>query len=186
MRMTMAIFIGAVALAPVPVLSAGPSDHGRHTGHAGHAGHDMSTPYAGQQDRAIKSLSGKDIDDLRNGRGWGLARAAELNGMPGPVHVLELSAEIGLSPSQVTAITGHFNAMKAKAVPLGKTLIEREARLERAFASRDIDGPKLKALLSDIAAARSELRFVHLAAHLETPAILSPAQIKAYNKLRGY
>lgn len=175
-----AIFIATVALAPVQTLAAGSSAH------SGHAGHGAAKPYAGQQHRAIKSLSAKDIDDLRNGRGWGLAKAAELNGMPGPVHVLELRREIGLSASQITAIEAHFNAMKAKAVPLGKTLIEHEARLERAFASGDIDGAKLKALLSDIAATRGELRFVHLAAHLETPAILSPDQIKTYNRLRGY
>jgi hypothetical protein len=72
--------------------------------------------------------------------------------------------------------------MKTKAIPLGIRLIELEARLERAFASRDIDPPKLKMLLSDIAATRGDLRFVHLA----TPAVLSLDQIKTYNRLRGY
>jgi hypothetical protein len=154
--------------------------------HDGHAGHTAEVPYAGQQNHAIKSLSKKDIDDLRNGRGWGLAKAAELNGMPGPAHLLELRKEIGLSPSQVATIERRFEAMKTKAIPLGIRLIELEARLERAFASRDIDPPKLKMLLSDIAATRGDLRFVHLATHLETPAILSLDQIKTYNRLRGY
>ncbi|MBT5811415.1 MAG: hypothetical protein HOI19_13655 [Rhodospirillaceae bacterium] len=178
MRMITAIFMAALVFAPMQAFAAG--------SHTGHAGHKSSAPYAGQQDRAIKSLSAKDIDDLRNGRGWGFAKAAELNGVPGPVHLLELRTEIGLTPSQIAAIKGQFKAMKAKAVPLGKTLIEREALLERAFASGDIDSAKLKALLADIAVARRDLRFVHLATHLETPAILSPDQIKTYNRLRGY
>ena len=48
--------------------------------------HGAQTPYSGMQDRAIKSLSDNDIKELRRGGGWGLALAAELNGMPGPTH----------------------------------------------------------------------------------------------------
>jgi hypothetical protein len=33
---------------------------------------------------------------------------------------------------------------------------------------------------------RSELRVVHLGAHLETRALLSAAQVGRYNELRGY
>ena len=35
------------------------------------------SPYAKQETRPIKTLSTKDIDDLQNRRGWGLAKAAE-------------------------------------------------------------------------------------------------------------
>ena len=42
-------------------------------------------PYAGQQTRAIKALSDDDIAALRAGEGMGMAKAAELNGYPGPV-----------------------------------------------------------------------------------------------------
>jgi hypothetical protein len=48
------------------------------------------------QSRAIKSLSDNDINELRRGGGWGLALAAELNGMPGPAHLLELKDKIPL------------------------------------------------------------------------------------------
>src|ERR1043166_1905183 len=44
------------------------------------------SPYAGQQSREIKSLSDQEIDGLKNARGLGLAKAAELNGYPGPRH----------------------------------------------------------------------------------------------------
>ena len=46
-----------------------------------------ASAYAGQQSRAIKSLSEQDVDDLLAGRGAGFAKAAELNGYPGPAHV---------------------------------------------------------------------------------------------------
>ena len=47
-------------------------------------------PYAGLEARAIKSLSAADVQELRRGGGWGLALPAELNGVPGPAHLLEL------------------------------------------------------------------------------------------------
>ena len=50
-----------------------------------------AAPYAGYQQRPIKALSEQQIADLRAGRGMGLALAAELNGYPGPVHVLALA-----------------------------------------------------------------------------------------------
>jgi hypothetical protein len=64
---------------------------GADTPHAGHqAPQSFASPYAGQETRRIKSLSEQDIDELRQGRGWGLAKAAELNGLPGPAHLLEM------------------------------------------------------------------------------------------------
>jgi hypothetical protein len=57
-------------------------------------------PYAGLQARPIKALSEQQVADLRAGRGMGLALAAELNGYPGPLHVLELSKELDLGQSQ--------------------------------------------------------------------------------------
>jgi hypothetical protein len=53
------------------------------------------------QERAIKSLSDADIKALRRGEGWGLALPAELNGMPGPAHLLELKDQIPLSQYQI-------------------------------------------------------------------------------------
>jgi hypothetical protein len=58
------------------------------------------TPYAGQQGRPIKALPDEDIAALRKGEGMGLAKAAELNGYPGPAHVLTLAARLGLTESQ--------------------------------------------------------------------------------------
>jgi len=55
------------------------------------------TPYAGMQTRPIKALSEQQVADLGAGRGTGLALAAELNGYPGPSHVLELADKLDLS-----------------------------------------------------------------------------------------
>jgi len=43
---------------------------------------DLSSPYAGQETREIRTLSEEDIRQLQKGEGWGLAKAAELNGLP--------------------------------------------------------------------------------------------------------
>src|SRR5258708_12736969 len=62
--------------------------------------HPETSPYAGMQTRPIKALSEQQVADLQAGRGMGLALAAELNGYPGPSHVLELADKLGLSAEQ--------------------------------------------------------------------------------------
>src|ERR1700731_5463395 len=81
------------------------------------------TPYAGMQTRAIKALSEQQVADLGAGRGMGLALAAELNGYPGPSHVLELADKLNLSADQRAEIQRLFESMRAEAVPLGSKLI---------------------------------------------------------------
>ena len=80
-------------------------------------GHAQTSPYAGQQSREVKSLSAQDIDDLLNGRGMALAKAGELNGYPGPLHVLELASELRLTDEQLRLITEIKNRMTASAKP---------------------------------------------------------------------
>lgn len=145
-----------------------------------------ASPYAGLETRAIKSLSADDIDELRRGGGWGLALPAELNGVPGPAHLLELKDEIGLSPEQVTAIEAIFAEMQAEAVAFGEQLIAAERAIEAAFVAQDLNEDRLRALINDAAAARANLRFVHLSRHLMTPPLLTQDQIDQYKTLRGY
>lgn len=153
---------------------------------AQHAGHAPNAPYAGQERRAIKSLSDKDIAELRRGGGWGLAKAAELNGLPGPLHLLELGDEIALTPEQTDAIEHIFRKMRAEAIDEGERLISREQALESAFRDRAMTEETLRTLLAAIEESRGELRYIHLAAHLKTPDILTEDQIDRYNTLRGY
>ena len=63
--------------------------------------HSHKSKYVGQEKREIKSLSESDIEELENGKGWGFAKAAELNGVPGPIHLLEMKKEIRLSSEQI-------------------------------------------------------------------------------------
>ena len=150
----------------------------------GHGGN--STPYAGFETREIKSLSEQDIEELRRGGGWGLALPAELNGRPGPAHLLELEEELDLSASQVEAISAIYAQMRTAAVAAGERFIAAEAALSGAFAGSDLSEERLRDLLAEAAEARAELRFIHLSQHLSTPELLSEAQIQRYSILRGY
>lgn len=144
------------------------------------------SPYVGMESREIKSLSEDDINQLRNGAGWGLALPAELNGMPGPAHVLELQSALNLSSAQINQIQALFDDMKKDAVLAGEQLITAERDLEAMFASGSVDELTLKSLLSAAERARTELRFIHLSQHYKTPAILTNEQIRLYSQLRGY
>jgi Spy/CpxP family protein refolding chaperone len=144
------------------------------------------SPYVGQQSRAIKALSGEDIEALRNGDGMGLAKAAELNGYPGPRHVLALIRELKLTESQAAQVTTIRDRMSAAAKPLGDELIDRERALDRLFAEREITAERLTIATAAIGDLQGRLRAVHLAAHLETRVILSAEQLAQHDKLRGY
>jgi len=148
--------------------------------------HDHRSAYAGEETRTIKALSPEDVDDLLNGRGWGFAKAAELNGMPGPAHLLEMADEIGLRPNQRRAIEALFAEMQAEAQALGRTYVDLERRLDQAFADGAITPDSLAEQVAAIADVRGRLRLVHLRTHLRTPDLLTPHQIVLYNRLRGY
>jgi Spy/CpxP family protein refolding chaperone len=144
------------------------------------------SPYAGMESRPIKSLSEQQIADLKAGHGMGLALAAELNGYPGPVHVLELADQLGLSADQKARVQALFNSMKAEAIPLGERLLEQEANLNQQFASHSITSESLKAETAEIGATQAALRDTHLKYHLQTAQILSAEQMQHYAMLRGY
>jgi hypothetical protein len=143
-------------------------------------------PYAGLEARAIKALSEQQIADLRAGRGMGLALAAELNGYPGPMHVLELGNSLGLSEEQRGKLEELLAAMKAEAIPLGERLIAQEVDLDRQFAEKTITEASLAAATDAIGATQAALRRTHLKYHLLTRDVLTPAQVGRYAELRGY
>src|SRR3981081_1530105 len=124
------------------------------------------TPYAGMQTRPIKALSEQKIPDLGAGRGMGLALAAELNGYPGPSHVLELADRLELSAEQRASIQQLFDSMKAEAVPLGASLIQKEANVDKQFADRSMTPESLKVSTAAGAVTQGTLRETHLKYHL--------------------
>jgi Spy/CpxP family protein refolding chaperone len=143
-------------------------------------------PYAGMQTRSIKALSEQQIADLSAGRGMGLALAAELNGYPGPSHVLELADRLGLTADQREKVRALFDAMKAEAIPLGSKLVAQESELDRQFSSRTVTPESLRAATAQAAATQGALREAHLKYHLSTAALLDPTQLAVYAELRGY
>jgi len=143
-------------------------------------------PYAGMQTRPVKSLSEQQVADLKAGRGMGLALPAELNGYPGPAHVLELADQLALSADQKAHMQSLFDAMKAEAVPLGEKLLAQESALDRLFASRTITADSLKTATAEIGVTQATLRDTHLKYHLATAQILTPEQMQRYAVLRGY
>src|SRR5438876_9483573 len=81
----------------------------------------LTSPYRGQTFTEIRGLTEKEISELRQGRGMGLARAAELNGYPGPRHVLDAvgAGRLQLTPDQVQAMQRLFDDMSSEAQRLG-------------------------------------------------------------------
>jgi Spy/CpxP family protein refolding chaperone len=144
------------------------------------------TPYAGQQEREIKALSDQEVSDYLAGKGMGLAKAAELNGYPGPAHVLELASELRLNAEQRKKTEGLFKTMQSKAITAGRALVDEEKALDRLFASKAVTVASLQDALKRIADLQARVRLVHLETHLAQVAILSPEQIARYSELRGY
>ncbi|MDR9418208.1 Spy/CpxP family protein refolding chaperone [Gracilimonas sp.] len=158
---------------------------------AQHQHDSIKSQYAGQEDQPIKSLTQDDIDGLKSGAGTpfnGMAKPAELNGYPGPRHVLDAynSGEFDLSEDQLKRVKILFEEMKQSVIPLGENIIEKEQALDDAFADNKITSEQLKHLVNESASLYAELRFVHLNTHLEMMDILSSEQILKYNELRGY
>lgn len=147
------------------------------------------SPYVGQESRAIKSLSNDDIELLQEGSGvvfGGMAKPAELNGYPGPKHILELADELELTSSQRKSISVLFNEMQTEAIRLGSELVDIEKEIDKQFVNKIVSKTSLQELLKDSAFLYGELRSTHLQAHLKTIDILSQEQVALYNQLRGY
>ncbi len=153
---------------PNPVLAAQPSS------------------YAGQQQRELKALSVEEVQGYLAGKGAGLAKAAELNHYPGPLHVLELADRLQLSEGQKARTQAIFDGMQQLAMRRGKALVEKEQELDRLFANGTVTANSLRSTLKQIGALQAEVRQSHLQAHIEQRAILTKTQIEKYDELRGY
>lgn len=148
--------------------------------------HAPANPYADLQARSVKALTDAQVSDLKAGRGMGLALPAELNGYPGPMHVLELAAELGLSEAQAERMQRLPVEMKAEAIPLGERIIAREPDLDRLFMRRAITPASLQEVTQAIAGLQGAHRHAHLRFHLATVEVLTPHQRQRHGELRGY
>ncbi|MEX0732243.1 MAG: Spy/CpxP family protein refolding chaperone [Aquisalimonadaceae bacterium] len=166
----------ALALLGTPALA-------QHHGGGGHQGH---SPYAGSEQRAIKALSDQQIEDLRAGRGMSLALPAELNGYPGPLHVLDLAEQLELTQAQQQRTQALYQEMQREASTLGERVIESERALDALFADGKATSENVTETTAKAARIQGELRAVHLKYHLHMMALLTPEQIKRYGHMRGY
>lgn len=179
--LTLALLIPTLAFAQAPGHDGG----AQHGGHAG-AQPAQAMPYAGFQTREIKALSDQQIADLRAGRGMALALAAELNRYPGPMHVLEHATALSLTQEQTATMQRLMAQMRTQAVVAGEELIKAERALDRLFADARADDASLAAAVAEAARAQGKVRRIHLATHIATRGALTPAQIDAYDRVRGY
>ena len=169
-------FIHALPFALALSLPAAAQEHGAH----------QPSAYAGQQQREIKALSAQEQRGWLEGQGMGLARAAELNGYPGPMHALELAQPLGLTPQQVTATRELMHRHKAEVRELGTQLVEAERALDAVFARKQATGDEVERLSAGIGQLQARIRASHLRTHLAQRELLSQQQVAAYNRLRGY
>ena len=100
----------------------GPVTHSRDDHHHHH--HE----YADIHDREITSLSEGELEDLRAGGGMGFALPAELNGYPGPSHVLDLADELELTKEQLEQTRRLFEAMREEAIAAGEAYRHDQTR----------------------------------------------------------
>ena len=147
---------------------------------------EMKSEYGGFENREIKALSETDIQALLNGKGISTSLPAELNHHPGPRHALDFGDKLRLQENQRKSLQDSFDRMHAQAVKIGRQIIEQERALDKAFVTSTVDRESLKSMTAGLGALRGQLRFTHLAAHLEASRILTLQQIEMYDELRGY
>ena len=140
-------------------------------GHAG--GHQAAEACSAEFDKVVSE-----------GRGFGLAFAADQNGYPGPMHVLDLRDQLKLTADQAAKAQALMHAMFAESKPKSARLLEAEAKLRRLFADRAADDAAVRAAVGEVERARSEVRLVHLLAHLKTRDLLTEDQRRIYHEAR--
>ena len=143
-------------------------------------------PYAGQQSREIKALSPEEIGQYLSGAGMGYAKPAELNGYPGPMHVLENADGLALTPEQRKQTTALMQAHKEDAKAIGAKLVAAERELDALFRSKTAERAALEKAVSAAAQMQASYRLSHLETHLRMRDLLTPEQIAKYDVLRGY
>lgn len=153
--------------------------------HGGSAQTETSS-YAGEEARDIKALSAQEQRAWLEGKGLGLAKAAELNSFPGPMHVLENAKKLALSASQEMQTRELMLRHKAEVRELGAEVVAAERRLDDLFRSRRVTSAEVGALTQQLGSLQARIRAAHLSTHLEQTAFLGAKQIAAYDELRGY
>ena len=144
-----------------------------------------ANPYAGQEAQAAKSLSDAEVAGLLSGKGAGLAKAAELDGDPGPAHVLELAAPLKLDANQLEATRQLMAVHLSSATQHGAELLASERTLDALSAQRQADPASMVRATQHVGGQRARLRAEHLTVQLAQTALLSAEQVRRHRAPRG-
>ena len=144
------------------------------------------SPYAGLERNEISSLSQPEVNALLAGQGMGFAKAAELNGYPGPLHVIELAGPLALTSEQLDGTRKLMEAHKSRARTLGAEVVAAELALDRLFKDRKANAADVSAAAQRVGVLQARLRAEHLNTHLAQTRLLDSEQIRRYSELRGY
>jgi Spy/CpxP family protein refolding chaperone len=142
-------------------------------------------PVLAEPGEGMATLSAEKVRGLQAGAGLGYAKAADLNGWPGPLHALQMKDALSLSAEQVRKITVLRREMTARAKPLGGELIDAERTLNQLFTTGEPSAAEIEAATARIAAIEGRLRAVHLVTHLRTAPLLTRHQTMLYVRARG-
>jgi Spy/CpxP family protein refolding chaperone len=122
--------------------------------------------------------------NIASGRGFGMAFVADHNGYPGPLHVLELKDRLKLSAEQEATVRTMMAAMFAESRPKSARLLESESKLRQLFASGQADEAAVRAAVAEVEKQRTEVRLVHVMAHLRMRDVLTDEQRRVYQEAR--
>jgi Spy/CpxP family protein refolding chaperone len=179
--------VGALAGVVISLIIVGPA--AAQSGHSHQPPGHVTPPSAATPDSQTlhqrMAAYQREIDQvLADGRGAGLAFAADQNGYPGPLHVLELTRELQITAEQEARMRSLFETMRSEARARAGRLAAAEAKLARLFTDGAADERAVRAAVEDAEAARRDVRLVHLLAHLQTHDVLTEAQRQKYHELR--
>jgi Spy/CpxP family protein refolding chaperone len=148
----------------------------QHPGH-GHTG-------GGEGHRAAQACATEFDQVIAEGRGFGLAFAADQNGYPGPLHILELRERLALTTDQAAKAEALMRAMFDESRPKSARLLQAEARLRDLFAQGGANEAAVRTAVAEVERARSDVRLVHLLTHLRARDLLTESQRRLYHDAR--
>ena len=151
----------------------------------GSAHHGPSGAPGGPPHHALaQTCDGAFEENVRDGRGFGMAFVADQQGYPGPLHVLELKDRLRLSSDQEAKAQALLAAMFAASRPKSARLLNAEARLRQLFAAGRPDEAAVRTAVGEVEMARADVRLVHLMFHLEMRDALTDEQRRVYQEAR--
>ena len=145
-----------------------------------HHGMPGSTPHHA----LAQTCDGAFEENVRDGRGFGMAFVADQQGYPGPLHVLELKDRLRLSRDQEAKAEVLLAAMFAESRPKSARLLDAEAKLRRLFAAGRPDEASVRTAVGEVETARADVRLVHLLFHLKMRDALTDEQRRVYQEAR--